>query len=177
MGKRGGLIAKYAKDLKTKCKINPGMALLTKVTVGCGASIHGDDAATVAGSDANELVTVKKNFLTKKLGLPDSPGLTEATNAAIDTYGRSDRNKYRAEVYYRLTRPFGKKAAYKLPCLNWPIASGRGSPRRPARGRGSCSARLVYVKGFVEKPALLVLSLSVTRRCKSEVWQGQPLAK
>ena len=113
MGKRDDLIAKYAEDLKTKCKMNPDMALLTKVTVGCGPSIYDNDAATVAGSDAGELETVKKNFLIKKLGLPDSPKLMEAINAAIDTYGRSERNKYRAVIYYILTKHFGKEAVYK----------------------------------------------------------------
>ena len=113
MGKRDDLIAKYADDLKTKCKMNPDMALLTKVTVGCGPSIYDNDAATVAGSDASELETVKKNFLFKKLGLPDSPKLMEAINAAIDTYGRSERNKYRAVIYYILTKHFGKEAVYK----------------------------------------------------------------
>ncbi len=113
MGKRDDLITKYADDLKTKCKMNPDMALLTKVTVGCGPSIYDNDAATVAGSDAGELETVKKNFLIKKLGLPDSPKLLEAINAVIDTYGRSERNKYRAVVYYMLTKHFKKEAVYQ----------------------------------------------------------------
>ncbi len=113
MGKRDELIAKYADDLKTKCKMTPDMALLTKVTVGCGPSIYDNDAATVAGSDASELETVKKNFLIKKLGLPDSPKLMEAIGAVIDTYGRSERNKYRAVVYYMLTKHFGKESVYK----------------------------------------------------------------
>ena len=112
MGKRDELIAKYADDLKTKCKMNPDMALLTKVTIGCGPSVYDNDAATVASSDANELETVKKNFLIKKLGLADSPGLMEAIHAVIDTYGRSERNKYRAVVYYMLTKHFGKEAVY-----------------------------------------------------------------
>ena len=50
MGKRDDLIAKYADDLKTKCGMTPDMALLTKVTIGCGPSIYDADAATVAAS-------------------------------------------------------------------------------------------------------------------------------
>ena len=46
------------------------------------------------------------------MGLPDSPKLTEAINAVIDTYGRSERNKYRAVVYYMLVKHFGKEGAY-----------------------------------------------------------------
>jgi hypothetical protein len=113
MGKRDELIAKYAEDLKTKCKMNPDIDLLTKVTIGCGPAVYDADASTVAGSDASELETVKTNFLIKKLGLSDSPALMEAINAVIDTYGRSERNKYRAVVYYMLTKHFGKEAVYK----------------------------------------------------------------
>ena len=112
MSRRDDLISKYADDLKNKCKVTPDMALLTKVTIGCGPAIYNADSATVAGTDASELETVKKNFLMKKLGLPDSPALMEAVNAVIDTYGRSERNKYRAVVYYMLTRHFGKEAIY-----------------------------------------------------------------
>ncbi len=36
MGRRDDLIAKYADDLRTKCKVEPDMDLLTKVTIGCG---------------------------------------------------------------------------------------------------------------------------------------------
>ena len=112
MSKRDDLIAKYAEDLKTKCKINPDLALLTKVTIGCGPAIYNADSETVAGSDKSELETVKNNFLVKKLGLADSPALMEAINAVIDTYGRAERNKYRAVVYYMLTKHFGKEAIY-----------------------------------------------------------------
>ena len=113
MSKRDDLIAKYADDLTNKCKMTPDMALLTKVTIGCGPAIYNVDSSTVAGSDASELETVKKNFLMKKLGLADSPKLMEAINAVIDTYGRSERSKHRAVVYYMLTKHFGKETVYK----------------------------------------------------------------
>lgn len=113
MGKRDDWIAKYAEDLKNKCGMEADMALLTKVTIGCGPSIYNADASTVAGSQPAELETVKKNFLMKKLGLPDSPELMAAINKAIETYGKSERNKYRAVVYYMLTKHFGKEAVYK----------------------------------------------------------------
>ncbi|QLQ17623.1 MAG: DUF2853 family protein [Exiguobacterium profundum] len=113
MSKRDDLIAKYAEDLKTKCKVTPDMDLLTKVTIGCGPAIYNADSSVVAGSDESELETVKNNFLVKKLGLADGPKLMEAINAVIDTYGRSERNKYRAVVYYMLVKHFGKEAVYK----------------------------------------------------------------
>jgi hypothetical protein len=112
MGKRDDLIAQYADDLRKKCGMEPDMALLTKVTIGCGPSIYDSDASTVAGSQPAELETVKKNFLMKKLGLPDSPDLMNAINSVIEVYGKSERNKYRAVVYYMLTKHFGKESVY-----------------------------------------------------------------
>lgn len=112
MGKRDEWIAKYADDLTNKCGMTPDMDLLTKVTIGCGPSIYNSDAQTVAGSQASELELVKKNFLMKKLGLADSPDLMEAINKVIEVYGKSERNKYRAVIYYMLTKHFGKEAVY-----------------------------------------------------------------
>ena len=113
MSKRQELIEKYAGDLRDKCKVTPDMALLTKVTIGCGPSIYDNDAQTVAASDPEELERIKNNFLMKKLGLADSPKLMEGINAAVETYGKSERNKYRAVFYYLLVKHFGKEAAYK----------------------------------------------------------------
>ena len=112
MGKRDDLIAQYADDLRNKCGMTPDMDLLTKVTIGCGPAIYDADASTVAASQPGELETVKKNFLMKKLGLPDGPELMDAINSVIETYGRSERNKYRAVVYYMLTKHFGKESVY-----------------------------------------------------------------
>ena len=112
MSKRDELIAKYAADLKDKCGMTPDMDLLTKVTIGCGPSIYNADSSTVSASDEDELATVKTNFLMKKLGLADGPQLDSAINSVMDTYGRSNRNKYRAVVYYMLTKHFGKESIY-----------------------------------------------------------------
>lgn len=112
MSKRDELITKYAADLKDKCGVNPDMDLLTKVTIGCGPSIYNADGATVSGSDQSELDTVKNNFLIKKLGLNDGPELDKAIDAVMETYGKSNRNKYRAVVYYLLTKHFNKESVY-----------------------------------------------------------------
>ncbi|SOC06584.1 DUF2853 family protein [Rhodobacter maris] len=112
MGKRDALIAKYAEDLRSKCGVEPDMDLLTKVTIGCGPAIYDADAETVAASQPGELETVRKNFLVKKLGLPDGPGLDDAIDAVIEIYGRSERHKYRAVVYYLLVKQFRKDAVY-----------------------------------------------------------------
>ena len=112
MGRRDDLIAQYAEDLRNKCGMEPDMDLLTKVTIGCGPAIYNPDAATVASSQPHELETVKNNFMVKKLGLSDGPQLDEALAKVIETYGKSERNKYRAVVYYMLTKHFGKESAY-----------------------------------------------------------------
>ena len=113
MSKRDDLIAKYAGDLEKKCNMKPDMKLLKAVTIGCGPSIYNADASTVSGGDPKELDRVKKNFLIKKLGLKDSPKLDEGIQEAIKTYGKSNRNKYRAVMYYLLVKHFRKASVYK----------------------------------------------------------------
>ncbi|TGD59037.1 DUF2853 family protein [Flavobacterium humi] len=113
MSKRDDLIVKYAADLKDKCGVAADMALLTKVTIGCGPSIYNPDAATVSGSQQSELDTVKNNFLIKKLGLKDGPDLDKGIDAVLEKYGKSNKNKYRAVVYYLLAVHFKKESVYK----------------------------------------------------------------
>lgn len=112
MGRRDELIAKYADDLRNKCGMTPDMDLLKKVTIGCGPAIYDADASTVAAGQDHELETVKNNFLVKKLALRDGPELMAAIRQAINTYGQSERNKYRAVIYYMLVKHFGKESVY-----------------------------------------------------------------
>ena len=112
MSKRDDLIAKYAGDMKDKLGVSPDMDLLTKVVIGCGPSIYNADSETVSGSDKTEVDRVKTNFLIKKLGLADGPALDEAIAKVLADYGSANRNKYRAVIYYMLTKHFGKEAAY-----------------------------------------------------------------
>ncbi|MDO6736542.1 DUF2853 family protein [Wenyingzhuangia sp. 2_MG-2023] len=85
---------------------------LEKVTKGLGPSIYNVDASKVSSSDKKELETVKKNFLIKKLGLEDSPALDEAIDEVVEKLGSSNRNKYRAIVYYLLAKKFNKEEIY-----------------------------------------------------------------
>jgi hypothetical protein len=112
MSKRAQLIESYAADLRDKCGMTPDMDLLTKVTRACGPSIYRPDAALVAASDPKELDTVKRNFLVKRLGLSEGPELDAALDEVIDRYGRDNRIKYPAVVYYMLTKRFGRESAY-----------------------------------------------------------------
>jgi len=112
MSKRDERIEKYAAALRDKCGVEPDMDLLTKVVVGLGPSIYDADSETVATSQPGEVETVKKNFLIGKLGLPDGPELNSAIESVVETYGRSDRDKYRAVLYYLLTKHFGRESVY-----------------------------------------------------------------
>lgn len=112
MSKRQEYIDKYAADYKDKFGKTTDLDFLTKVVIGLGPSIYLKDAETVAGTDQAELDTVKKNFLIKKLGLADSPALDEAIAKVMDAYGKSNRNKYRAIVYYELAKHFKKESVY-----------------------------------------------------------------
>lgn len=111
MNKREELIVKYVEQLKG-AGVKVDQDLLTKVTVGLGPSIYNADASTVASSDPAELETVKKNYLIKKLGLADGPELDQAIEKVVDVLGQSNRNKYRACVYYLLCKEFKKEAVY-----------------------------------------------------------------
>ncbi len=112
MSKRDELIAVYAADLKDKCGVTPDMDFLTKVVIGCGPSIYNKDASTVAGTQQSELDTVKNNFLVKKLGLKDGSELDKAIDAVLEKYGKSNKSKYRAVVYYLLAVHFKKESVY-----------------------------------------------------------------
>ncbi|GIM59886.1 DUF2853 family protein [Capnocytophaga canimorsus] len=112
MSKRDELIEKYAADLKEKVGVTPDLEFLTKVTIGLGPSIYNADSSTVAGSDQSELDRIKQNFLVKKLGLKDSPELDKAIESVLEQYGKSNKSKYRAVVYYLLAKHFKKESVY-----------------------------------------------------------------
>jgi len=111
MSKFDEKIALYQGEMK-KLGLKFDTDLLTKVTKGLGPSIYKADAETVSGSDKKELETVKKNFLMKKLGLSDNGKLDSALETVIDKVGKSNRNKYRAIVYYLLVKELGQESKY-----------------------------------------------------------------
>lgn len=92
--------------------IRSNTELFTAVTKGLGPSIYKKDAETVSGSDPRELETVKNNFLIKKLGLADTPELDEKIGEVMERIGKSERNKYRAVVYYMLVKKFDKESVF-----------------------------------------------------------------
>ncbi|WP_037320900.1 DUF2853 family protein [Salegentibacter sp. Hel_I_6] len=106
-------VGKYIQDVKDKTGEEPDVDLLRKVTESCGPSIFRSDAETVSSSSKSEIETVKRNFLIKKLGLKDDEKLDVGLNAVMEKYGKSNRNKYRAVVYYLLTKYFKKESVFK----------------------------------------------------------------
>lgn len=85
--------------------------LLSGIVKHLGPAVFNDDAELVAGSDPEEIKTVKNNFLLKKLDLTnvDDEELDNAIDEAIELYGRSHRSKYRAVIYYLLAQKFEKE--------------------------------------------------------------------
>ena len=112
MSKRDELIAIYAGDLKEKCGVTPDMDLLTKVTIGLGPAIYNPDSSVVSGTQDSEIETIRANFLIRKLGLKDGPELKAGIDKVLETYGKGNRNKHRAVVYYLIAKHFRREAAY-----------------------------------------------------------------
>ncbi|MBK8700117.1 MAG: DUF2853 family protein [Saprospiraceae bacterium] len=88
-------------------------ALLENVAKSLGPAIYLADAATVAISDKQEMATVKKNFLIKKLGLEDGSHLDEAIAQVAAEMGVSNRNKHRVIFYALLVKKFKKEYMFQ----------------------------------------------------------------
>jgi len=84
--------------------------LLTKVTKGLGPSIYNRDAEMVS-AEKSEMERVVENYLKKKLGLTGD-NLLASVEAVIEKYGKSNRTKYRAVVYYLLCEHHKKQSVY-----------------------------------------------------------------
>jgi len=111
MSKLQECIDTYEAEFK-KIDVKFDSDLLRAVTKGCGPSIYKADSAKVAASDKAEMDRVKQNFLIKKLGLDDDEKLDKGLEAVVEKIGKSNRNKYRAMVYYLLVKHFKKEDVY-----------------------------------------------------------------
>lgn len=110
--KFSSLISLYTKELKDKVGITPDADLLKAVTKACGPAIYNKDSSKISVSDPEELARVKKNFLIRKLGLPDNPLLNKAIKEVADLLGSSNKHKYRAIFYYLLVKKFNKDSIF-----------------------------------------------------------------
>jgi hypothetical protein len=112
MGKRDDIIEKMIAEAK-KLNLSITDEFISKVTKGLGPVIYNKDTATVACGQADELETVKKNFLKKKLGLSnDDAELDSAIQEVCAELGSSNRSKYRVHFYALLAMKFNKTDVY-----------------------------------------------------------------
>jgi hypothetical protein len=113
MSKFDEKVALYKKFMDDR-DLHSNFDLLAAVTKGLGPSIYKVDAETVSGSDAKELVTVRNNFLIKKLGMVDSKELDAGIAQVMEKIGKTERKKYRAVVYYLLVEKFERESVYGM---------------------------------------------------------------
>lgn len=104
------LIDMYKKEL-SKLKVKVDDVLLKAVVKSLGPAVYRDDASKFSAADAAELERVKQNFMVRRLGLPNTAKLDVMLNKAIDRMGRSNKNKYRAVLYYIITQDSKRQAA------------------------------------------------------------------
>ena len=71
------------------------------------------DTASVAFSDEAELVTVRENFLKKKLGLTLSDAELDAGVAEVGQQLKGVNRKSRLTVYYLLAEKYGKLDVFR----------------------------------------------------------------
>lgn len=69
------------------------------------------DSSGVACTAADELATVKTNFLKKKLGLTDDAAMDDAIQAVCKEMSAA-RFKSRITFYYLLTKKFSKESVF-----------------------------------------------------------------
>ncbi len=104
-------VGKYIEDYKTKIdKDDLDVDLMRKITKSLVPAIYNRDAETIS-MDKSELERVQKNYLEKKLGL-SGDNLMDSVQAVMERYGKSNRSKYRAVVYYMLCKHHGKESVY-----------------------------------------------------------------
>jgi hypothetical protein len=103
-------VGKYIDDYKSKISEDIDVDLMRKITKSLVPAIYNRDAETVS-MEKNEMERIKKNYLEKKLGL-SGDDLMDSVEAVMEKYGRSNRNKYRAIVYYLLCKHHGKESVY-----------------------------------------------------------------
>jgi len=107
--KRDAKIALYIKDIK-KHYGEVDEAFVAIIVKNLGASIYRKDAELVSCSDPKELDTVRRNFLTKKLGIDASKAVLDAAIQDVCTELKGVRTKYRATFYYSLAKKFKKES-------------------------------------------------------------------
>ncbi len=103
-------LEKYTAAYKEKVGGKLDEELLRKVTKGLGPSIYNRDAETLS-AEKSEMERVVTNYLQKKLSLTGD-NLMASVEAVMEKYGKSEKAKYRAIVYYMLCVHHNKQEVY-----------------------------------------------------------------
>ncbi len=98
--------------LVSKQKLKCNEKTLTNIAKSLGPSFFNKDARLVSTSSKAELLTIKKNFIEKKLKVKGEKA-DKALDYAITKIGRSNRHKNRAVFYYLIADKLGKLSVYK----------------------------------------------------------------
>lgn len=108
-GKRVAKIALYIKDIK-KHYGTVDEKFVAIIVKNLGPSIYKKDAEFISCSHPKELVTVRKNFLIKKLGIDASQGVLDAAISDVCEELKEAKKIYRATFYYSLAKKFKKES-------------------------------------------------------------------
>ncbi len=95
----------------TELGITVNDALLEKIVKGFGIANQSLDASLVSASDKSELDTLKKGFMTKKLGLDDDAAKDAAVTSVMEKM-KPFKQKRRGAVCYLLTTDLGKESNF-----------------------------------------------------------------
>jgi Protein of unknown function (DUF2853) len=93
-------VAKYVSNVNT--------AALDGLAKNYALVLSNNDSQYVAASDESERVTVRENFLKKKLGLTESDATLDAAVVAVGELMKAERFKSRLAYYYILAEKFNK---------------------------------------------------------------------
>lgn len=97
----------WAADIK-KYAPEADDAVIAKLLATYRLVLSDRDSAYVATADADEVASVRKNFLKGKLGLTQDDATLDAAIAEVAAVMKADHTKSRATVYYLLADKFGK---------------------------------------------------------------------
>lgn len=111
MGRLEEILAQTARDLREGCGVAPDMALLARVAAGCGPAIFDPRGALIDTADAGAVEKLRRNFLIRKLGLPEDPDLRAAISAAAALWPGPAVQTPRLLLCYLLVLQFGGASA------------------------------------------------------------------
>ncbi len=100
------------KDFVTKYAKNVNAAALDGLAKNYALVLSNNDSQYVAASDESERVTVRENFLKKKLGLTESDATLDAAVVAVGEILKEERFKSRLAYYYLLAEKFNKLGVF-----------------------------------------------------------------